>query len=242
MEAWELRFFCFSRYCRREENKIEKESLFGKTGMKNSTYEQMRKKAALLFLASEPERLITEKELAHDGQYIYMRLLDREYRIDRSSGETFRNDGGEYLRSDFYSAMILYDVIAYSDPLAFCSGTYTALQNLSSVYNVHSYAGEGMFERTVRAIARKPEDFRSACLRLGGVSDPIGDISYRIPCLFHRGTLSVILRFYEADEDFHAQLSLLFDRNTLRYMHYETAWYLAAHLLSRVSEPGNPDP
>lgn len=215
---------------------IKTTSLFGKTEAESSSYEQGRQKAALLFLSQEPKKIIASKQFPHDETHVYSRLLDRTYRIDLDSGRSEYQENESWFYSDYYSAMILYDLIGYSDASCGAAYSYTALQNLSTVFNAHSYAGERMFDPVVRSIATAPDRFRNACMSLGGTEDSKGDISYVIPCLFYHGTLSVILRFYAEDEEFPPQLTVLFDKNTLQYMHYETAWYLAAHLLKRISD------
>ena len=48
--------------------------------------------------------------------------------------------------------------------------------------------------------------------------------------------LPVLLRFWEADEEFPAQLQLLWDRNTCRYLRYETTFYLSGEILRRLRE------
>ena len=48
--------------------------------------------------------------------------------------------------------------------------------------------------------------------------------------------LPIIIRFWEADDEFPASLQILADRNTLDYMHYETLMFALTHLFSRLNE------
>ena len=78
---------------------------------------------------------------------------------------------------------------------------------------------------------RDPDRFRWACRFLGGEPWPAGDIGFRIPLFCD---LSAVLKFYHSDEEFPAQLTLLWDRNTLRFVRYETVYYIAGVLMSRL--------
>lgn len=48
--------------------------------------------------------------------------------------------------------------------------------------------------------------------------------------------MPIIIRFWEADDEFPASLQILADRNTLDYMHYETLMFALTHLFSRLKE------
>ena len=91
-------------------------------------------------------------------------------------------------------------------------------------------AASGSLER---AIDRAPDAFRRACERLGGTEAPGGDICYDLD-LFP--DLPVQLRFWHADEDFPPSLDLLWDRNTLQFLRYETTWFAAGVLRRRLRE------
>ena len=91
-------------------------------------------------------------------------------------------------------------------------------------------AASGSLER---AIDRDPDAFRRACERLGGTPAPGGDICYDL-ALF--SDLPVQLRFWHADEDFPPSLDLLWDRNTLQVLRYETTWFAAGVLRGRLRE------
>ena len=47
---------------------------------------------------------------------------------------------------------------------------------------------------------------------------------------------SVILKFYSADEEFPAQITVLWDENTLQYLYYETTFYIVNFLFQKILE------
>ena len=75
--------------------------------------------------------------------------------------------------------------------------------------------------------------FRSACIALSGKELEKGDVAFKLN-LFP--FLPIIIRFWEADDEFPASLQILADRNTLDYMHYETLMFALTHLFSRLNE------
>ena len=84
-----------------------------------------------------------------------------------------------------------------------------------------------------KAIDQNPGAFRRACLLLGGRETPGGDLCFELD-LFP--DLPVRLRFWHADEDFPPSLDLLWDRNTLLFLRYETTWFAAGVLRTRLRE------
>ena len=48
--------------------------------------------------------------------------------------------------------------------------------------------------------------------------------------------VSVILKFYSADEEFPAQITVLWDENTLQYLYYETTFYIVNFLFQKILE------
>ncbi|MDR1028500.1 MAG: DUF3786 domain-containing protein [Clostridiales Family XIII bacterium] len=50
------------------------------------------------------------------------------------------------------------------------------------------------------------------------------------------GKLPLYFRFYESDEEFPARITLLWDENTLRFVHYETLYYIAELFFKRLRE------
>ncbi len=60
-----------------------------------------------------------------------------------------------------------------------------------------------------------------------------GDVAYKLN-LF--SFLSIILRFWEADEDFPPTMQILVDKNVVDYMHYETLMFAITHMFDRIKK------
>lgn len=76
-----------------------------------------------------------------------------------------------------------------------------------------------------------PERFCQACRMLGGQPVPLGDLGFQLPVF---PDLAMQLKFYHADEEFPPTLTLMWDRNTLDFVRYETVYYIASALSFRL--------
>jgi hypothetical protein len=93
-----------------------------------------------------------------------------------------------------------------------------------------------MFQGTLDRYDHRLPELKAACEALGGRPVLRGDVSYEIP-LFP--FLSVVFQFWESDEEFPTSLQFLWDEQILDYMHYETTFYVASHILDRLREIGH---
>lgn len=173
--------------------------------------------------------------LETDGRRLCFKFIGRDFLVDWADGSVRkkRSEDEAWEEAGFNEAMTIYDLLCWSEEGASVSGEYTPMQNLSRVSNARSYAGEGMFKKDEELFDGRDEELAQACRALGGTPWGKGDVSYRIPVF---GPLSAVLSFWDSDEEFPASLRLMCDTNTLRFMHYETVWYMASCLLERVRE------
>ena len=91
----------------------------------------------------------------------------------------------------------------------------------------------GFFKNTADFFNGKTVELRNACVALSGKELGKGDVAFELK-LFP--FLPIIIRFWEADDEFPASIQILTDRNTLDYMHYETLIFALTHLFSRLKE------
>ncbi len=196
-----------------------------------SNYEKTKRRVQGEFCKYDHVAIADKLNLNLDDKYIYTELFRDRYRINREDGMTqiIPRDGGDvFCEADFSEVMTIYDILCYSTPGATPKGEYTLLHQLSRVQNASSYAGEGAFGHDERFFDKNEEVLKAGCIGLGGTPFGKGDISYKIP-LFK--DLCVVVSFWRSDEDFPPQLQIMCDTNTLSYMHYETVWYMAGHLV-----------
>ena len=82
--------------------------------------------------------------------------------------------------------------------------------------------------------AGKTEVLKQACIRLGGQIQPRlarADVTARIPAF---PFFPVLLQFWDADDEFPPQIKIMWDDQTMRYLNFETTYYLQGDLLARL--------
>ena len=192
---------------------------------KRDNYAIQAEQARLRFLTYDQSAMPVQK----DETFLYLRFCGCEYRICRCDGHIFRLWEGQWIPSDSHGEVLtIFDYLCDAKP-----GRAPAREAVSMAFlggHVHAglAAASGSLER---AADRDPGAFRSACIRLGGREAAGGDLCYELN-LFP--DLPVMLRFWHADEDFPPSLDLLWDRNTLQFLRYETTWFAAGVLRERI--------
>lgn len=203
-----------------------------------NNYEYAKEKIRPEFLKYDQETMIRRFSLKYDPDFLYLPFVGSEYRINRRTGEVERmsatvSEKGKTIQTepaDYTETLSIYDILCYSTPDAALSGRWCLVNSLPGVGQ-----NNGLGDNTVASEAiyfdQHPSAYQAACRELGGKEIPCGDIGYEIPVYpFY----PVRLRLYLSDEEFPAQLSVLFDENTLQYMHYETTYYVVTCLMRAI--------
>lgn len=193
-------------------------------------YKLSRDRAQAYFLDFDQAAIAKNWCLKTDEASLYVDFFGRPYRICRTTGQIFRL--WEDSQADFEEVLSIFDLLCHSDGFAQLTGNYAPVNSLKGR---EKQAGVGTAFHHAAAVAfdQDPEGFRAACTALGGKPVALGDMGFRFPVF---GPLSVILKFYRADEDFPASLTLLWDDALLRFVHYETVFYMAGFLLSSIEK------
>ena len=77
-------------------------------------------------------------------------------------------------------------------------------------------------------------ELKTACEKLGGIPEKRmagADITCRIPVTHF---FPVLLQFWEGDDEFPPKLQLMWDRNAISFLHFETTFYLQCDLFERL--------
>ena len=196
-----------------------------------SNYDKARDATAAAFLRYDQEAMIRKFGLAHDEDALYIAFVARDYRVDRQTGTvTWASDPSH--TASYNEAMSIYDVLCDSKPGCRLSGRYCRVNSLPGVAQTAGL-GNDLFDGYAKRFDRDPAALARACEALGGTPLSGADVGYTLP-LFP--FLPVQLRFWHGDEEFPPSLQLLWDEHTPQFMRYETTYYAANHLFTRLSE------
>lgn len=195
-------------------------------------YEIAKVNAREYFLSFPREEAERRPFLSCDGTYVYLGLAGQNCRVSRADGVVELQGSGGWTEAGFNAALTVYDLLCYSQPDAFPSGEFVSMSHLNNVFT--SGDNGGFYTRFAQRADREQEKFALACRRLGGVpAKAPGDFAFLLPLT---DFMSVIVQFWESDEEFPAALALLFDSNILRFMHFETVWYAMGHLMDLLQD------
>ena len=199
-----------------------------------SNYEQMKRQMQTHFLDYDQQEMIRRFSLKHDDVFLYIDFFARPYRIDRRSGlvQWSENDFADAFEADYNEAMSIYDVLCCSKADCRLSGEFVSVNNLSGIV-AGARSGSGMFDDSAKYFDGKTAEMAAACRKLGGCAIEQGDVGFRLNVF---SFLPMELRFWESDDEFPPSLNLLWDRNLLSYIHYETSYFIAGHLMRRMKE------
>lgn len=202
--------------------------------MNSSNYDLQVDIGRRLFLDYNQEVLIRKFRLEADGTWIYLTYLNTPCRINREDGRIEECLDGVWSECrSFSTVMTIYDLLCYHKgtvaPILFGSWCPVGEFVVTGVQDTGPFTGKyaALFQDHV-------EELREACLKLGGSlqrSMAGADVTCKIPVM---AFFSVLLQFWEGDDEFAPKLMLLWDRNTTHFLHFETTFYLQGDLLERL--------
>lgn len=181
------------------------------------------------FLRYDQEKLIRKLKLRSDEDWLYTRMLSKEYRIHRKNGTVERLDENWTETNAHGEVMTLLDLVCDSREDRFLTGRWQNMSNFGSMF--HRSLLEERENPFARAIQNNPEGFRRVCEALGGEPGLRGDISYAIKVF---EDLQVAIQFWEEDEEFPPTVSWMWDANALMYLKYETMWFAIGMLQREI--------
>lgn len=189
-------------------------------------YAMMQEAGRKRFLTYDLTAFDNKKGVLVAGDRIKTSFLGEVAEISLKTGEiVFPNR-----KAGFGESMCLYDWLCDGKAGACPSRAFAPVSSLPGVM----VRGNGLVIDTApfaRKASMDHQRFEHACLILGGAERQAGDMGFEIP-LF--SDLTALLKLYDEDDEFPASLVLLWDRNILEYIRYETVYYLAGCLLRRL--------
>lgn len=199
-----------------------------------SNYDTMRDLMQVQFLEYDQTHMIEKFQLKYDEAYLYIKFVGRMYRINRRSGKVEWSEDAFQSCTDagYNEAMSIFDILCYSKDDCRLSGKFCNINELKGTVQ-SSRAGGSIFFHQTQYFDGKTEELCQACESLGGKKGSVGDVSY---CLYPFEFLPMMLQFWNSDEEFPANLKIMWDENILDYVHFETSFFIAGHVLLRIRE------
>ena len=200
---------------------------------RRDNYLIQRDQAKAYFMGFDQKEIIARWNLKADASYLYVTFLNQEYRIDRENGrvEFYKEGTQDIYEAGFSEVLSIFDLLCHAKEAPKASDIWAPVNSLKGrprtvgVQESRSGKEADLFDRDV-------EMFKRACMELGGTEVSIGDIGFEF--IVYQD-LKVRLKFYRADDEFAAQIILLWPDNALEYMYYETTFYVLGFLIQRIA-------
>ena len=199
-----------------------------------SNYDLQVDIAKRIFLEYDQELMIRKFRLEADELWIYLNYLNTPCRINRKDGsvEEYIENAWQECRS-FSTVMTIYDLLCYhqGETAPALAGQWCAV----GTFVVTGVTETDTFTKKYAAMFDgRTEELKAACESLGGVlleRMAGADVTCLIPVT---PFFPVLLQFWEGDDEFPPKLMLLWDRNTDKFLHFETTFYLQGDILERL--------
>ena len=174
--------------------------------MRPSNYDLQAQAAGHSFAAQDLNAIAARFALRCDETYLYLELLYEPLRLSRADGAAERQHDGVWMPAPFGAAMTAYDLLSNPNGFPVLAGQWCSHDSFNAVQ-------AGTLQGQLKASVTPPAAV--------------------LPVL---PFFPVLLRFWEADDEFPAQLQFLWDRNSMRYLTYETSFYTHRAILDRLLE------
>ena len=194
-----------------------------------SNFDRLAELGKPIFLRHDQKRLAARLGLETDAGHLYVRFCGMRYAISRETGDVWRQDGSPAGPAETLS---LFDMLCHTE--APC-----VLAHVWRTTNMLPGCGQSnpddvvLNRRLITRFEANPAALNAACKALGGVPFPVGDVAWELPVF---EWLPVVFQLWLGDDEFPSSVRFLWDQHTLRYLHYETLYYMMGHILHSLNE------
>lgn len=207
---------------------------FQNRGYLFSTHEVLAQQWRSAFAGYDPARISGILQLKTDEEHLYLTYFQRLYRLRLRDGFLEKQVEGNWTEELYFNeAMSIYHLLHYTKEKPFTSGVWVPNSALEGAGVHNRNMPDPLLEPFAAKFSGKAALLDEACKRLGGTRLTKGDVSWQFYA-FPQVQLQLI--FWDADEDFPAQVQVLFDRNVTDYIHFETTGCLISDLLELLEK------
>lgn len=205
--------------------------------IKVSNYEIQSDVAREAFLKFDFEDIVKKLDLKQDDEYLYVKFINNEYRLGKKSSEIQRiEENSTYIDAGFYEIMSILDLLDNLRNLS--KGELKASKNFVAPTGLKEVANAGnkqrnnwIFSKNAKAFSGKIDKLERACEELGGIKIDKGDVGYIIDIFDY---IKVMFIYYDEDSDFEPEIKVLWTDNILKFVHYETTYYMLEYLFEKM--------
>lgn len=187
------------------------------------------------FSGYDPARIAQILSLHADETCLYLSYFQTPYRLRLRDGILEKSpDRGQTWTDELYfnETMSIYHLLHYTKDYPRTAGIWVPNTQLDGVVSRNSKAPDPLLAPFAREFTGRTADLDRACRLLGGTQLANGDTAYEFAAF---PQIHLRLIFWDADEDFPAQVQILTDKYVTDFVHYETIGCMISDLLEQLS-------
>lgn len=205
---------------------------FQNRGYLFSSHEALCEQWRTAFTGFDPARIAEILQLKTDENHLYLSYFQTPYRLCLSDGHLEREtDDGWTDALYFNETMSIYHLLHYTKDQPRITGIWVPNTALEGAGAHNRNLPDPLLTPFAAHFSGKTESLSAACRKLGGLSLSKGDIAYQFTS-FPQIPLQLI--FWDADEDFPAQIQILVDKGVTDFIHFETTGCIISDLLEKL--------
>lgn len=198
-----------------------------------SNYDIQADKCKLEFIKMDHKKIAEKFNLKYDEDYLYIYFFSTKYRLNKRTGHIEKTyDNSNYIPAKFNEIMTLLDVLAYSKEDLSLSSKWINVTNLKEVFRTGgTVTHTDLFAASSKKFSGKTDQLIKACEKLKGRKISQGDVGYIIDIFDY---IKVMFVYYDEDSDFESEIKVLWTDNILKFVHYETTYYMLEYLFEKM--------
>lgn len=172
--------------------------------------------------------------LKTDDSYVYISYFQVMYRMNLTTGHLEKEMDGQWTeRLYFNETMSIYHLFEYVKDQPVVSGSWVPGYSLYGGATRNTSQNDPLFDSFTKRFEGKTEELRRACEILSGKKLDKSDAGYQFEA-FERVELQ--LYFWDADEDFPAQVQVLVDSMITDFLYCGTIGCLISDLFEKLTD------
>lgn len=194
-----------------------------------ANFDKLAESGKPIFLRHDQMAIIRRFGLDFDAGFLYLNFCGQRYSVDRLTGDVFGPDGQP---AGPAVTLAVFDMLCHQETSCKLAGEWKTTNTLPGSGQSSPSDVELNSPRIRRFEANLPA-LRQACVALGGRPFPVGDVAFELPVF---DWFPTVMQFWVGDEEFPSSVRFLWDRDALRYLHFETLYYIMGHLLHQLDQ------
>jgi len=207
---------------------------FQSRGVPFAEYEVISQQWRSEFNNYNPKRIAEILDLETDKEWLYLSYYQNLYRMNLQDGHLEKQIENKWSDELYFNeSMVIYHLLYYTKDTPLVTGVWVPSHTIDGVVSRNITAPDPLFAPFAKSYTGRLPELQTSCEKLGGhrIKEKKGDLDYQFEAF---PFIKLRLVFWDADEDFPAQVQILVDSHITDFVHYETVGCMISDLLEKL--------